>query len=377
MGTARVWGPFMRFKNEVSAKGKRVRRPIGYYVRVVVDGKEKWKALGTKDLHEARRLAVAMGAVLVEEAAAPRVLGFDEAWERYCLARGAAIGASTLVKKAGLWERMVKYMGSVGVSDVGGVSKVVVLGYREWLLGEEELMMSTVNTMFGRLASVWAVLVEHGLVSVNPFFGAALPARLVKAHVVEPVYLTVGEMEKLEGAVVASGDRDLMVAVGCWMCLGMRHGEGVMARMRWFRWPEGEGSGFCRLPAKDGDFMLKDREARVVPLNPRFLRLAGWVRGVRGEEDFLSRPEVVSWSSQYRWEAAEALQKVAVGAGIGKRVTPKVLRHTFASQCIMGGVPLFKVMEWMGHADVSTLRVYAHLAPEDSSLAGLGAFGAR
>ncbi len=38
MGVTRIWGPFMRFKNEVSARGKKVRRPIGYYVRVVVEG---------------------------------------------------------------------------------------------------------------------------------------------------------------------------------------------------------------------------------------------------------------------------------------------------------------------------------------------------
>ena len=40
------------------------------------------------------------------------------------------------------------------------------------------------------------------------------------------------------------------------------------------------------------------------------------------------------------------------------------LRHTFASHLIMGGVDLPTVKKLMGHSDIATTMIYAHLAPD-------------
>lgn len=49
------------------------------------------------------------------------------------------------------------------------------------------------------------------------------------------------------------------------------------------------------------------------------------------------------------------------------RVGWHVLRHTFASQLVMKGVPLRVVQEWMGHTTITMTERYAHLAPGFSS----------
>jgi len=38
-----------------------------------------------------------------------------------------------------------------------------------------------------------------------------------------------------------------------------------------------------------------------------------------------------------------------------------LLRHTFASRLAQAGVSLYKIAEWMGHSDVRTTQIYAHL----------------
>lgn len=40
------------------------------------------------------------------------------------------------------------------------------------------------------------------------------------------------------------------------------------------------------------------------------------------------------------------------------------LRHSFGSHMAMAGVPIAKIQKWMGHADLTTTMIYAHLSPD-------------
>jgi integrase/recombinase XerD len=110
----------------------------------------------------------------------------------------------------------------------------------------------------------------------------------------------------------------------------------------------------------------KGRQQRLVPVGAeavawlrRYLREARPLATRRRDCGRLFvNPRGGPLSRQSLWAI---VRRAAVAAGLRRRVSPHVLRHSFASHLLEGGADLRSVQAMLGHADIATTQIYTHL----------------
>ena len=105
----------------------------------------------------------------------------------------------------------------------------------------------------------------------------------------------------------------------------------------------------------------KGQKDRLVPLSPRLLKsLRLYFKRERPRSDYLfpgrSRDGALS-----KQAFAKVLAPTVTKAGIGKKVTAHVFRHSYCTHLIEAGADLRSVQVLMGHASIQSTARYVHL----------------
>jgi len=175
-----------------------------------------------------------------------------------------------------------------------------------------------------------------------------------------PETLDVAEVERLLDAAATLRDRALLELL---YAAGLRVGEAVGLDLE----DLSRDAATVRVTGKG------DRQ-RVVPVGEIAMEWLGrWL--VEGRPAFLSLSHVAPVRGGplfvgdrgrrlARQQAWATVKRAATRAGLGDRVSPHTLRHSFATHLLEGGADLRIVQELLGHASISTTQLYTHLTGE-------------
>jgi len=105
--------------------------------------------------------------------------------------------------------------------------------------------------------------------------------------------------------------------------------------------------------SKGGPYGKKPKR-RVIPMTERVRRLI--------EYHFVENND----TGMTKRTVARIVKKVADKAAISKPVSPDVLRHTFAVNCIKKGISTRALQTLLGHDRLITTELYLNLSPADA-----------
>ncbi len=252
-----------------------------------------------------------------------------------------------------------KWVEITGVKDIGAIRPRNILDFKQTRLGvddESAREPRTVNANLTGLRALVNLAIREGwYVGKNPFANVEMLrekrelVQFLSREQIQTWLLTAREM-----------DRDIYLFSALCIYAGLRKDEALSAKPAWVDYEK----GLLSVKGEPPHFYLKDHEERAIPLNRE---LAAILKEHAVEGPYIIRPQKGWGKNRYRVENKKVFKALSDKAGLSW-VHPHILRHTFASQLVSKGVSIYKVCKWMGHADVRTTMIYAHLAPDKGEI---------
>ena len=251
--------------------------------------------------------------------------------------------------------RFSDYLKAKGIQDILNVGKFDVRAFL-LVLKRQGLSTKTISRNLVAIRTFFKFLIQEGILEANPIEEVGSPT-VAKTL---PEILTLKEVEELleqPNIKTPLGIRDRAM-------LEMLYATGMRV------------SELTRLPMNqvnlEGGYVLlygKGSKERMVPLGSEAMKwLALYLRMARGR--FTKRKEsnalFISRSGKgmSRQRFWRSLKEYGRRAGIRKRISPHLLRHSFASHLLERGADLRSVQIMLGHVDISTTQIYTHVTGE-------------
>ncbi len=242
---------------------------------------------------------------------------------------------------------------------VDGVDRGLIRSYLG-VIRSSNYKNASVLRKHASLRSFFRYLNVTGKLSTDPCEGLASPRRESKV----PSFLTKNEIEKVILEICR-----------------VRHPLAAARNTAWIELLYSSGIRVAEAAAmniEDIDFwngtirvVGKGNKERIVPVGKTslaavrgYLKKRGIIVGERSDQ---ARPLFINLHRSTRLSPRamhQIVEQAARKAGIPRRVSPHVIRHTFASHMLDAGADMRSIQEMLGHKNLSTTQIYAHVTTE-------------
>ncbi len=228
---------------------------------------------------------------------------------------------------------------------VSDITPTAIEGYKE--RRRRSAAKRTVNIEVKTLKAMLNRSKEWNLISANPISAVG---RIGGSESKPVSYLTTEEIQ----ALLAAATPAYRPIIYTYLKTGMRKNELVF-----LEWGDIDFDRRQIRVVNKEEHPTKTHSDRYIPMNKQ---LADFFRSLGPKSSgyvFTTARETLRKNNLLR-----EIQRFGRKAGITKRVTIHLLRHTCCSHLVMSGTNLVAVQQIMGHSDFRTTRRYAHLSPD-------------
>lgn len=237
----------------------------------------------------------------------------------------------------------------MAMDAIGNLSGATTIQLEKYLAGLHEAPASVARKT-SALRQFFKFLATEKIISENPASGLELPKKQKKL----PKFLSPEEIELL-----ISNAGDTRNATRLRAMIELLYASGLRV------------SELCELPMTGilGEKLLihgKGAKERMVPMHDGAIQaLQKWLE-IRGDANSkYVFPSTSKTGHITRDGFFKIIKKCAVLSGIlPSRVSPHVLRHSFASHLLANGANLRAIQMMLGHEDIATTQIYTHVMPE-------------
>ena len=201
---------------------------------------------------------------------------------------------------------------------------------------------SSINSYFKKYRLVWKEIVKESIVGKNPTDDIKIPKPIHK----ERVYLTKDEIKLLVDTPLVQENLKKFFLLSCFT--GLRHSD--IKRLTWANYIEENDTKYLSF------IVAKTKTPLKIPLKKDAVKLIG---EPQGEDDKIITGLVYSGFNN------ALLEKWGYLAGIKKKITPHIARHTFATQFLSQTKDIKSLQYILGHKDIKLTQHYAKLIDED------------
>ncbi len=238
-----------------------------------------------------------------------------------------------------------KFSDFLGNREIGDLKLIDIYEFQVWLKDRikprsESLAANTMSQYLSALKTFFRYLARNEVKTINADY-----IELPKVPRPQPTFLTRSELGRFFEAIPRTCQRDRLISLLLYST-GLRVSELIKVRI--------EDISFEN---KSITVFGKGGKVRTVYLVDSVIEeiKAGATEGYlfKGRNGHLTK------------EMVELIvKKYGLLAGLSKKVTPHVLRHSLATVLLSNGANLRTVQELLGHSSVSTTERYTHCLPD-------------